>query len=175
MHELFKFGMDPNAILYTSATHGTWLLYQIWIKWMLSSLKQHTHTLCKTKCPQLIKFGTEPLAILQTWSMHCTLLLYQIWTTSQHSSLRYHNKHSNIMKKLSQLLESGTKPNYILYTSTAHDTWSWYQTEANMSGHHRRMFEDGQTDWWMDWQIDWWTGPIPIFPESSIVEQGIIK
>ena len=48
--KLLKFGMGPNAILHASATHGNWLLYQIWIKSTYSSLRyQSKHTKCMKK------------------------------------------------------------------------------------------------------------------------------
>ena len=42
LSSLPKFGqMGPNAILHESNIHGTWLLYQVWIKSTHSTLRYH--------------------------------------------------------------------------------------------------------------------------------------
>ena len=43
--------------------------------------------------------------------------------------------------------------------------------EEHPSIHHEGMYNDGQTDV----QKDRWPRPIPIFPDSTIAEWGIIK
>ena len=66
------------------------------------------------------------------------------------------------------LLKFGTEPNSVLCVSAAHLGTKY---EENQSIHHGGMCEDGQKNVW----TDWWTGPIPIFSDSAIVEWGSIK
>ena len=47
--------------------------------------------------------------------------------------------------------------------------------EGNTASHHGGMHENGQMDRRTCRQVDGWTGPDPIFPNSAIVEWGILS
>ena len=98
---------------------------------------------------------------LQPWAMHHTWLLYQIWTKSPHSSLRYYNKHSkNVWKN-------------------CHNYSNWYRAKFYficISGLWYQIWRKSIQPSWrnVQRQTNRLTGPIPIFPYSTIeVTAGI--
>ena len=115
--------MEPTIILHALATHGTWLLYPIWITSTHASLRNHNkHTQCMKKWPYSNLAQSQMLFYKHE---QCIVHLYQMWTKSLHFSLRYHNKDSKFMKKMPELLKFDTELNCILCASAAHGTWSW--------------------------------------------------
>ena len=155
------FGIEPNAILYKSATHGTWLLYQIWIKINpFSEISRQIHKMYE-KFAIITQIWQRATCYFTSMSNTSYLITtYQIWKKSPHSSLS--NNHSKCMKKqqsleiyeeiaiISQIWHRAKI--YFMYISSP-----WYlimvpnMMEIHPSIHpsipYGGMFEDGRTDW----------------------------
>ena len=138
--------MEPNAsILYASATHGTWILNQIWIKSIHFCLE-----ISQDKVPIVAQIWHRTkcclTSMINAWylinvpNMHkitCDILLWDITTNS---------KFIFKMAIITQVWH-GAK---FYFASTAHDTDHGTIYEENPASHDMEAYyKDGLTDEWM--------------------------
>ena len=62
-HNMYEHGTVPNAMLHTSLTHGSGLVYQVWTKSTHSVLKYHNkqHTTFMKKCHNYSNMAQSPI------------------------------------------------------------------------------------------------------------------